>query len=156
MYNNFDKHAPYVIKDLNANLVDYIIHSVQELGDEPFVIQFRLLVPADADLVSRVHSSIGNYFLYLKELELRELSSMIRTSLILLMLGIMILFLAVWVTGIANTTQQVIIHVLAQGLTVAAWVSLWNALATFLVNWAPHHHNIRRYKRIAAAPILFR
>jgi hypothetical protein len=38
---------------------------------------------------------------------------------------------------------------------IAAWVSLWEALAMFLVNWAPHRRLIRMYERIAKADVRF-
>jgi hypothetical protein len=34
-------------------------------------------------------------------------------------------------------------------------VSLWEALAMFLVNWAPHRRLIRMYERIAKADVRF-
>ena len=44
---------------------------------------------------------------------------------------------------------------IAEGLTIVAWVSLWEALAMFLVNWAPHRRLIRMYERIAKADVRF-
>jgi hypothetical protein len=49
----------------------------------------------------------------------------------------------------------VLSRVFSQGLTVAAWVSLWEALATFLVNWTPYSRQIRMYERIAETPVQF-
>jgi hypothetical protein len=45
--------------------------------------------------------------------------------------------------------------VIAEGLTIATWVSLWETLAMFLVNWAPHRRLIRMYERIAKADVRF-
>ena len=44
----------------------------------------------------------------------------------------------------------------SQGLTIAAWVSLWEALAIFLVEWFPHRKNIALYRRLARARLVFR
>lgn len=155
LYNNFDKHTPYMKKELDQDLVEYLGECVSEIGNEDFVIQFRFTAAADIRLMARVEASIHNYFLYLKELELRELAKMARTSLILLSLGIAILFLSVWINQKIAGNGNVVAQVFAQGLTVAAWVSLWNALATFLINWTPHRRQIKRYERISKAPILF-
>lgn len=155
LYNDFDKNAPYVKKDLDQNLVEYIIDSVREIGKEDFIIQFRLQSSADANLTSRVKTSIHNYFQYLKELEFRELAIMTRTSFILLTIGVLILCLSVWVNQKIADYGDIITHVFAEGLNVAAWVSLWNAIATFLINWAPHRRKIIMYEQILKAKILF-
>lgn len=155
LYNDFDKHTPYSKKELDQELVEYLINSVQEIGKENFVIQFSLKTQADINLMARVRTSIQNYFLYLKELELRELARMTRTSLILLFIGVAILFLSVWFNEKITDNETVIAHVFAEGLTVAAWVSLWEALANFLINWPPHHQQIKMHDRIADAEVFF-
>lgn len=155
LYNDFDKTSPYIKKELEQGVVDYITESVREIGKEDFVISFRLSSLPEESLAERVRKSVRNYFLYLKELELRELGRMVRTSLILLTIGIAILALSAWVNLGFVKEETVMQTIFAEGLTVAAWVSLWEALATFLINWTPHHRQIKMYGRIAAAKVLF-
>lgn len=83
LYNDFDKHTPYIKKELDQDLVDYLVDCVREIGNEAFLIKFGLTQSVDNDLQSRVQASIHNYFLYLKELEIREMKQMLRTALIL-------------------------------------------------------------------------
>lgn len=155
LYNNFDKFAPYVRKELDQDLVDYITDSARELGSELFVIQFRLLESIEGDFRERICKSINSYFLYLRSLEIEGLGRAMRTSLIFLVIGIAILSLSVWVNSDITPASSVVSKVFAEGLTVAAWVSMWEALATFLVNWAPISRKITLYKRIAETPVLF-
>ena len=155
LYNNYDQSAPYLKKDLEPNLVDYIVDCAGEVGPEPFALQFSLDTPIGHDSMSRLKDSVHTYFRYLKELELRELKGMFRTSLILFSIGIAVLTLSVWMNPLIEDSESVVSRVFAEGLTVAAWVSLWEALATFLINWAPHRRRIRLYERIAAAPLRF-
>jgi len=155
LYNSFDKHAPYVRKELDQDLVEYIIDAVNEIGKEDFIIQFRLTTLADSSLTSRVKNSIHNYFLYLKELEFRKLARMRRVSLILFSIGFVILSVSVWINQKFVSEETIISHVITEGLTVAAWVALWNAIATFFINWAPRRRQIKVYERISKATILF-
>lgn len=155
LYNNFDRHTPYVKKELNRGLAEYIIDSVGEIGKEDFVIQFSLTELPASDLIARVETSIHDYFSYLKELELRELARMTRSSLVLLLVGALFLFMSIWISQKTAGLESITIHVFVQGLTVAAWVSLWNAIAAFLIHWAPHRLRIKMYERIARAPLLF-
>ncbi|MDT8318821.1 MAG: hypothetical protein RQ824_12665 [bacterium] len=78
-----------------------------------------------------------------------------RVSLILLGVGLSILTLSIWINEAISEHESVVSRVFAEGLTVAAWVSLWESLATFLINWAPHRRNVKMYERIARSTVLF-
>jgi hypothetical protein len=92
--------------------------------------------------------------MYLKTIELNELRRVMNVSLIYLAIGTVILFLSIHVKqlGIEGAMLK---NLLTEGLTVAAWVSLWQALATFLINWIPFRRRVKLYQRIARAPIEF-
>jgi len=155
LYDDFDKHASYLKKELDPELADYIIDSVREIGRESFLVQISLAAPMDSSAVCRVQTSLHNYFLYLRELEAREMRRLLRTSMILLVVGAALLTASVWLNSLPAVREVVLGSVIAEGLTIAAWVSLWEALAMFLVNWAPHRRLIRMYERIAKADVRF-
>ena len=155
LYNDFDKHTPYVRKELDQDLAEYISDSARELDKENFIIQFSLPEMPEEVMKTRITRSINSYFLYLKSIELSELGHVIRTSLIYFVIGIALLSLTVWVNMSLVTDTSVINQVFAQGLTVAAWVSLWEAIATFLVNWTPYSRKIKLYERIANTTVKF-
>jgi len=155
LYDDFDKHTPYVRKELDQNLVEYIADSASDLGKQAFTIRFHFLELPEEEMRARITASINSYFLYLKNIEIRELSRVIRISLIYFVIGVCLLFLSVWVNENLSLDATVLVKVFAEGLTVAAWVSLWQALATFLVNWTPYTRQINLYERIAGAPVRF-
>tara|TARA_B110000305_G_C19449371_1_gene646869 strand:+ start:855 stop:1409 length:555 start_codon:yes stop_codon:yes gene_type:complete len=155
LYNNFDRNAPYIRKDLGEDLVDYLEEAVSEIGTEEFVIRFHFTSPAGLDVISRVQDSIENYFQYKKAREKRKLSIKIRTSTIYLLTGLVLLTLSIVFNRQTLSTDSVVIHVLAQGLTIAAWISLWEASANLLVHWTPHRRLMAIYERIARAPLTF-
>jgi hypothetical protein len=156
LYSNFDRSAPYIRRDLDQDLVDYLVDSARELGNEPFTISFTLARPPDEARVSRIKSSVNNFFLYLTELERQKVRQMVRRSLVLFSIGIGILFIAVSVNQWLGLERTVVANVFAEGLTVAAWVSLWEALAVFLIEWFPRLRNITLYQRLAAVQPVFR
>ena len=155
IYNHFDRYTPYVKKDLDADFADYLITAAHEIGDEPFVIQFHFNHPPDEDVRARVTSSINNYFLYLRELELRELMRVIRRSVILFFIGIIILSITLWFSQAIEGNMTVVKRIFREGLTIASWVSLWESLATFIINWTPYKRQINLYDRVAKAPVRF-
>ncbi|MEZ5541033.1 MAG: hypothetical protein R3F42_03220 [Pseudomonadota bacterium] len=155
LYSDYDNTANFLKKDLEPDLVEYLVESVREIGAEPFAVRFSFARAVDSDSTSRVMQSINTYFTYLVHLETRELKQMFRTSFIMLLAGLALLTLSVRVNLYVEHSEAVIARVFAEGLTVAAWVALWNALATFLLNWAPYRRLLALYQRIAQAPVLF-
>lgn len=146
---------PYVRKELDQDLVEYITDSARDLNKEDFVIQFQLHEPPEEEMKARITTSIYSYFLCLKSIELTELSRVMRTSMIFFLIGMILLFLSVWANEQLTSETMVVTKVFAEGLTVAAWVSLWEALATFIINWTPYTRKIKLYERIANSPVQF-
>jgi hypothetical protein len=154
LYEFYDRTAPYVKRDLDQDLVDYLIASARELRSEKFVIHLTLdSLPGD-DQLARVKSSVTNFFLYLIDSERDKIRNLVRRSLFLLIIGLGILSISVWVNRVLGTERGVVANVFAEGLTVAAWVSLWESLATFIIDWGPQHRNVKLYERLAEAPVL--
>ncbi|MCW8899995.1 MAG: hypothetical protein OQK75_09880 [Gammaproteobacteria bacterium] len=155
LYNNYDIYTPYDRKKLDQDLGEYIIDSARDLNEANFIIQFQLIEPPAEDMKVRITTSIKSYFIYLKSIELSELSRVMRKSMIFFLIGIAFLFLSVWFNEQLTSESKVVTKVFVQGLTVAAWVSMWEALATFIINWLPYTRKIKLYERIASAPVTF-
>lgn len=155
LYNDFDKHAPFIRRDLDQDLVDYLIACARELKQESFILRFSLDQPAGDEKQSRIRQSVKAYFLYLAELEQLQVLQMFRRSGILFCIGLTILFLSVSVNRTLGAERSVVANVFAEGLTVAAWVSLWESLAVFLIEWFPLRKNTMLYRLIAHAELSF-
>jgi hypothetical protein len=156
LYSDFDRSAPYVRRDLDPDLVDYLIGCAKELGHEPFAIGFTLSDPPDDRKLSRIRRSVNGFFLYLAAVERQKVRQMVRRSAVLFCIGLAILFISVWVNRSLGAERSVVANVFAEGLTVAAWVSLWEALAIFLIEWFPLRKRIGLYLRLAYARLIFR
>jgi len=156
LYNNFDRTAPYLKKDLDQEFVEYVIDCMHEIGRTDFVIRISLSNMSDKVVMDRVRRSIRTFFQYLQDTESRALRTMFRRSLVLFVIGIVLLVLAIEATKRFSSSEGVLAEVFAQGLTVAAWVSLWEAIANLLLEWFPHRQDIKRYDRVINAPVIFR
>lgn len=155
LYHDFDRTSPYHKKELDQEFADYLTDCVREIRKAPFVIRISLENDPGEQLKQRINKSIDNYYLYLKELEKRALKVMFNRFLILFGVGIGFLVLAILMTRRLTVNQGVISEVFASGLTIAAWVSMWEAIALLFLEWQPHRQNIRLYNRIRNAPIRF-
>ncbi|WP_136059642.1 TetR/AcrR family transcriptional regulator [Pontiella sulfatireligans] len=155
LYDDFDKHAPFVKKELDYDLVEYLIDSVRELHREPFSVNFIFSEATTPSLESRVCKSIHNYFGYLLETNKRELMRMFRSSVILLGLGAFMLTASIYLNLNYDLDDAVIEGVMAEGLVIAAWVSVWEGLAALLMNWPPLLRTRRVYHRLSSATYSF-
>ncbi|HEX9933719.1 MAG TPA: hypothetical protein VGB38_00880 [bacterium] len=156
LYDDFDRAAPFLKKDLDPQFADYLVDCATEIGRRKFSIRIDLERMPDEARMERVKKSIANYFDYMLELEQRRLKKMAQTSLFLLAGGLVLLLLDIWVNRLAKDSTSVLAIVFSEGLTIAAWVAIWEALANLLIQWTPHRHSLRLYRRLSSAPILFR
>ena len=156
LYNNFDRTAPYLKKDLDQSFVDHLTESVREIRAHDFVVRISLSQMPDEKVMERVRKSIRTFHTYLRDLELRAVGAMLRRSSVLFVIGLVLLALAIEATRMVSSNEGVLAGMFAQGLTIAAWVSMWEAIANLLLEWHPHRQNIRLYSRIMNAPVMFR
>ena len=115
LYNDFDKSAPYIRRDLDQDLADYLIECARELGRVPFTIRFTLTDLPDEPRYSRVRSSLNTYFLYLAETEIQKILQMFRRSAILFAIGLGILFAALSLNRLLGPERSVTTNVFAEG-----------------------------------------
>ena len=157
LYEDFDKTAPYHKKDLDEDLAYYLTECVREIGRVDFVIRFMFECYPSEEFMLRVRTSVHKFFIYQRELELGAMNKMLRTATTLLVIGIIILGLSLWINHLfaVNGTSSFLNTFFAEGLTIVAWVSMWEALATCLLNWPQHIVLIRLYRKIAEAPVQF-
>ena len=157
LYEDFDKTAPYHKKDLDEDLAYYLTECVREIGRVDFVIRFMFECYPSEEFMQRVRTSVHKFFIYQRELELGAMNKMLRTAATLLVIGIIILGISLWVNHlfVVDGSPSFLNTVFAEGLTIVAWVSVWEALATFLLNWPQHLFHIRLFRTIAEAPVQF-
>ena len=157
LYEDFDKTAPYHKKDLDEDLASYLTECVREIGQVDFVIRFMFECYPSEEFMLRVRTSVHKFFIYQRELEIGAMNKMLRTAATLLVIGIIILGLSLWVNNLlaVDGTPSFLKTVFAEGLTIVAWVSVWEALATFLLNGPQHLFLIKLYRKIAEAPVQF-
>lgn len=155
LYNDFDRQAPYTKKDLDQDFVEYLIGCAREVGKHPFVIRVGFSSPVSEQIASRIRNSIASYFTYLRSAEEGDLRKVLRTSVVFLLTGLALLVLSIWAHQKFLPPESLAGKVMAEGLTVAAWVSLWEALANFLIHWPPHNKELKTYQRLASATVIF-
>lgn len=156
LFEDFDSVASYVKKDLDQDFVDYLIECVREIGKYDFVIRINLPNHVQEKHRKRVRKSINYYFRYLELLEQRKLRKMLWKSFLLFCLGMFLLAISMTFKGNASNFNGVMQELMTEGLTVAAWVSLWSAFAGLIFELARIMANIRIFRRIAGRQVVFK
>jgi hypothetical protein len=80
---------------------------------------------------------------------------MLRSSLILFVIGVAMMSASVYMNLLLEFSDSVIKRIMAEGLVVASWVSLWEALAGMLLNWQPAARERLIYRRLKYAELTF-
>lgn len=156
LFEDFDSAASYVKKDLDQDFVDYLIESVQEIGSYDFVIRINLPIHVQEKHRKRVRKSIKSYFRYLELLERRKLRKTLWKSFLLFCLGMLLLTVSLIFRGNAGYLSGMMQELLVEGLTIAAWVSLWTAFAGLIFEFTGIIADIRIYRRIAGREVVFK
>ncbi len=156
LYNNPGRNASGIPKELNQEFVNHIIDSVREIGESEFVIRITLPKMPDEQEMNLVQNSIQSYFHNLKDLENRSIEVMLSRSFKLFGLGMVFLFIAIVFNRFFSLSEWTLTRIFFEGITIAAWLSLWAAIVTLIIKWPPHTKNIKLYERIMKAQVNFR
>ena len=155
LYDDFDKQAPFIKKELDYDLVEYLVESAQELGRESFSVNFSFRDELADSLKERVRNSIWNYFDYLIAKNTRALRLMMRNALVLFVLGLVMLSISVYINLSHDLGDSMVKNILAEGLVIASWVSMWEAIAGIFLNWQPSVRERLVYRRLRNAELTF-
>ena len=151
IYDHYDKKSTFLKKDLSQNLVKYLIESADEIEAEPFVVEFSFEEIATAEIQVKITNSIRTYFEYLQELEYKKMREQVRNSFIFMIIGFFFIALSILIENETIMIQRI----LSEGVMVAGWVSLWEAMATLLIKWFPLTKKLKLFKQIANASVRF-
>ncbi len=157
LYEDFDKQAPFHRKDLDEELAAYLLDCVREIGRVDFIIRITLDAVPSGELQERIRTSLRKFFIYQRGLESASMQQLLRKSLFFFLPGMVLLFFSLWFGGgmIPDVRQLVYERVLVEGVTIAAWVSIWESLSILMFNWWPARLRIRLNSRIADAEVQF-
>lgn len=156
LYDRFDSAANYIKKDLNEDFVDYLIECVREIKQYDFLIRINLSRQESEENIQRVQGSIRHYFVYLQESEGREIRKHLSRSCYFLGFGVFLIFAALSLGSQYGTDSNILKDIGIEGVTIVAWVSMWEAVSNLIFEWIPHFQRLRLYDRIIASEVRFR
>jgi hypothetical protein len=156
LFNSMDP-APFHERDLDYEVVDYIVDWAQEIApDAPLelvvTIKHKAAPAHSAGLISdAVHTSFQRRALAKR----RELQKLLREGRISLVIGIAFLAAAIFISDylgglISNKNYAWLVQ---ESVVIGGWVALWHPLNIFLYDWWPLLAERRLFERLGAMQV---
>ncbi|PAT01196.1 hypothetical protein CI105_08095 [Candidatus Izimaplasma bacterium ZiA1] len=141
-------------KDLDPELVDYLIEAVTELPYKAKIgISFRLHKKhKDIRLEEITKTVFTNYFTYQIHLKNRQVYRLLKRASIYLILGFIFILFAY---NLENNTTEILFDVLAEGLFIGGWVFVWESISLLFFKIKSVLSITKKYSKIINSRIYF-
>ena len=150
----FDKKDPnpYRTKDLDDDVVEYIISSCFDIGRSKLGT-LRISVMSkitDSDKREIIHA-ICDYFEYRKQISSKNLRAILSIGLKSFFIGLLFLSFSIYLSNYLSKISSDIFFksFIKEGFLLLGWVSMWKPINIFLYEWWPIRENIRLFTVLA-------
>jgi hypothetical protein len=147
MFDNRDP-APFRARDLDPDLVEYLIAAAEDVSHEPFRVVFWLRKMEQA---KEIEPAFRAHMQYELERVARRIRRQRREGQVVLAIGIAVL---VALFGLGQLAERLpggeVIHEL---LHLASWVVMWRPIDTLVYQGLPMFHERKLMRRLCGAPL---
>jgi hypothetical protein len=151
LFDNRDP-APFLARDLDPNLVDYLRDSAEDLlGADTVRVVFWLENPCTSGEIEEPYRA---HFAFLLEQIRRRRNRHRRAGEITLLLAFILLAALQSVARLISTTVNGPIGAgLSEGLVIMSWVVMWRPVEVLFYDWIPVRHERKVITKLLQAPI---
>ena len=147
MFDNRDP-APFRARDLDPDLIEYLIAAAEDVSHDPFCVVFWLQDPAKA---SEVEPGFRAHMAYELDRVERRIRRQRREGQIVLGIGVAALAATIGAAQLVGDMPGG--EIIKELLHVASWVVMWRPIDTLVYQWLPLHRQRTLMRRLAAAPV---
>lgn len=148
--------APFRLKDLDDDAVEFIVSSADEIGEEK-VGKLRVYFVKEEDKISpsAIPSAVHEHFRYRAEIQQKVLSKTLRVGLKSLTIGVTFLAFAVFVSkSLSNASLENFWgYFVQEGILLLGWVSMWKPVNIFLYEWWPLKDAIKTFQALGSLEV---
>lgn len=150
----FDKRDPnpYRIKDLDDDVVEYIVSSATEIGHKK-IGKLRIVTNDDIDKVvyKTINDAIKDYFLYREDITHKKIHATFSLGFKTLAIGLCFLSIFIFASmGIGKISKDTFwAPFFKEWLSLMGWVSMWKPINIFLYEWWPLVDNKKLYHKLS-------
>lgn len=156
LFNAMDP-APFNDRDLDPNAEQFIVEWARDApAERPLGLTVHLSREhPGAEDGALLQQAVREYFASRAVAERRRLRRLFRVGRISLVIGVLFVGVAIalgdLVVGLVGRYDYG--QILADSLTIGAWVALWRPIEIFLYDWWPIRAEARLYDRLGAMPV---
>jgi hypothetical protein len=147
--------APFKRRTIDPDLALYLEESCEEIpASRPIKLCFSLpAAKLDRHLEIEVLEGLKNSFTFKQYLLRKELRKTTTKMVQFVLIGLLLLGIA---TLYSDQSEALVRSTLVEGLFIAGWVFLWEAVSLFFFTNRELYHQYRLYKKLENAPVIFR
>ncbi|EQC49840.1 hypothetical protein [Bacteriovorax sp. DB6_IX] len=158
LYDKRDPN-PFRIKDLDDDVVEYILSSVGDIGYKKvgklkiFIKKRHLEVEIRA-----AEAAVKDYFLYRQDITEKKIRAIFTTGFKALLIGLTFLACSIAVSasvGKVPKSDFLALYV-KEGLLLLGWVSMWKPINIFLYEWWPLIELKNTFKKLSEIDLEFK
>ncbi len=156
LFNPMDP-SPLSERSLNPEVADWIEEWAEDLDDEQSVsVEVQITAGAIDGRESAIVAGIHNHFEYREWQAGRQLHKLLREGRISLVIGLLALAGFNAASRLIGSSDNPVVEVIHEGLSVLGWVSMWKPLEILLYEWWPIRRERRACLRLADSDVTFR
>ncbi len=151
--NIFDNRdpAPFRERDLDPDLVEYLVAAAEDLAGRDFRIAFWLDKPCQPN---EIEPAFHAHFEYELDRIDRVRKRNRRTGQIALAFAVVLIIALMAVAQVlGRLVQNTIGAGLKEGLMISCWVLMWRPIEVLVYDWIPWRRERRMFHRLLDAPI---
>ncbi|WP_088889326.1 hypothetical protein [Leptolyngbya ohadii] len=154
IFNEWDP-APFKRREIDSDLRLYLEESSDEIPFQ-YSIELCFIIPVsayDSRIEAEARKGLINSFAFKLHLLRRQIRQTNVQMLRFVVLGF--IFLAAAAIFNQKDEETIILSTLTEGVFIAGWVFLWEAVSLFFFTNRELYHRYQTYRRIQAAPVVF-
>ncbi len=145
--------SPLKQRDLESSLEEYILSSVEEIG-ESRTGQLKFYFRDENQNLDNVESSVRNFFNYRADMAQKKIQRILEIGVKSLVIGLVALITSLFVARYFEKSQEEFLpKVLSEGAILFGWVSMWKPINIFMYEWWPIYEEYRRLRFLAQVKI---
>ncbi len=153
LFNSFDKKAVFSRRELDQDFVDYLFDCVREIGSDDFMVRVSIEHEFNSLQENNLRKAIINYFAYVSEVEKIKFRNEMGKFFLLMLFGITLLALLSKYKIPDTAEVEVWVKTAQEGLVIASWVAIWEAMTAIFFCWSPYFAKTEVYNRILTSEI---
>ncbi|CAN5631007.1 hypothetical protein BH10ACT2_BH10ACT2_18830 [soil metagenome] len=155
IFNPMDP-TPLEERSLNPEVADWIEEWAEDLDkDHPITVEIYFADGRFAGREQAIVDGLHHHFEYREWQEGREFRKLLRQGRFSLVIGIIAFAGFSTASRVIGSSDNPVVEVLHEGLSVLGWVSMWKPLEILLYDWWPIRRERRACRRLAEATVTF-